>query len=517
MATVEHPTSTSETNGSAPQETIAVENPATGAVIREVPKMDAEAVREMVERARRAQPVWDSLGYDGRAALMRDFRGWLVANRLRVIDTIVAESGKTREDAQLAELVYAADSLGFWSKKAKKYLSDERERPHSPFLLGRKLVQRYRPYGVVGVIGPWNYPLTNSFGDCIPALMAGNTVVLKPAAATPLTSLLIAEGLKAVGLPEDVFNVVTGSGGEAGNAMVDHVDMIMFTGSTEVGKGIMARASERLTPISLELGGKDPMIVLEDADLERAANAAVYYGFSNSGQTCISIERVYAHQDIHDAFVEKVVEKTRGLRQGAPGGFASVEIGAITVAPQMEILERHVSDAREKGATIRTGGHGHSDNGRFFEPTVLTDVDHSMAVMTEETFGPTLPIMRVRDEEEAVRLANDSPYGLDSSVWTGDIERGERIARRLDTGGACVNDALLNYFGTEVAFGGAKESGLGARHSREGIRKYCQSQAILVTRFAPRRELHMFPYSKGRSKLIERFIVLLFGRGSRRR
>ncbi len=510
MATIEQ--HHSQTNGAGGGETISVENPATGETIAELPKLDAAGVEELVRRARAAQPIWSSLGYDGRAALMRKLRWWFVENRDRVVSTIVAESGKTREDAQLAEIMYTADALGFWAKRAGPYLRDERRRPHSPMLLGRRLVQRYEPYGVVGVIGPWNYPLTNNFGDCIPALMAGNTVVLKPAAATPLTSMLIAEGTRAVGFPEDVFSVVVGSGGEAGNALVDHADMIMFTGSTEVGKQIMKRAADRLTPISLELGGKDPMLVLEDADLERAANAAVFYSMSNSGQTCISIERVYAHEAIHDEFVARVVKETKRLRQGKPGGMGSVDIGAITVEPQMEILADHVRDAVEKGANVLTGGHGSSESGRFFEPTVLSDVDHSMKIMTEETFGPTLPIMRVRDEEEAIRLANDSPYGLDSSVWTADLERGARVARRLVTGGVCVNDALVNYFGTEVAFGGAKESGVGARHSREGIRKYCQSQALLVTRFAMKREIHFFPHTRTRSKLLDRFIVLMFGR-----
>jgi acyl-CoA reductase-like NAD-dependent aldehyde dehydrogenase len=512
MATVEQHETATQSNGAGRGETIAVQNPATGQTIAEIPKIDADGVKAMVGRARAAQPIWNSLGFDARGALMRDLRSWVVDNRDRLISTIVEESGKTREDAQLAELVYVADALGFWAKNAEKFLSDQRERPHSPFLLGRKLVQRYRPYGVVGVIGPWNYPLTNNFGDCIPALMAGNAVVLKPAAATPLTSLLIAEGIKAAGFPEDVYNVAVGSGSEAGMALVEQCDMLMFTGSTEVGKQLMAKASERLTPVSLELGGNDPMIVLEDADLERAANAAVYYGFSNSGQTCISVERVYAHADIHDEFVAKVVEKTKGLRQGKPQGRASVEVGAITVEPQMEVLADHVKDAVDRGAKVLAGGNGHDDDGRFFEPTVITDVDHSMKIMMEETFGPTLPIMRVQNEEEAIRLANDSPYGLDASVWSTDIARGERVARRIESGGVCVNDALINYFGTEVAFGGAKESGIGARHSREGIRKYCQSQAVLVTRFAPKRELHMFPHTKTRSKLIERLVVLLYGR-----
>ncbi|MGI8673684.1 MAG: aldehyde dehydrogenase family protein [Thermoleophilaceae bacterium] len=515
MATIEqhaHP----QSNGAGTLEHLPVLNPATGETVGHVPSMGASEVEALVARARAAQPIWNSLGYKGRGAIMRDFRRWLVQNRDRLLETIVAESGKTREDAQLAELVYVADSLGFWAKHAEKFLRDRKMRPHSPFLLGRRLVERHRPYGVVGVIGPWNYPLTNNFGDCIPALMAGNTVVLKPATLTPLTSLLVAEGLKAVGIPDDVFLVATGGGGETGKALIDQADMIMFTGSTDVGKKIMAQASERLTPISLELGGNDPMIVLEDADLERAANAAVFYSMSNSGQTCISIERCYAHEDIHDEFVSKVVEKTRKLRQGEPGGPGSVEVGAITFEDQLELLDEHVADAVEKGARVLTGGRRREGRGDFFEPTVLTGVDHSMRIMTEETFGPTLPIMRVPDEEEAIRLANDSIYGLDSSVWTRDVARGERVARRLETGGACVNDAIINYLATEVAFGGAKQSGIGARHSVEGIKKYCQSQAILITRFAPKREVHFFPHSRRMTKLLERFIVLMYGRGARR-
>src|SRR2546423_13907009 len=255
--------------------TITVTNPATGATVGEVPALDREATLELGRRARAAQPAWQSAGFKARARIMRDMRAWIVRNRARVMETLSSETGKPYEDSQL-ELLYCVDALGFWAKRAPKWLADEHERPHSPLLLGRKVISRYVPYGAVGVIGPWNYPLLNNFGDAIPALMAGNTVVLKPASITPLSSLLMAEGLREVGLPDDVFLVATGGGGEVGGALVDSVDMLHFTGSTEVGRGLMERGAKRLLPLTLELGGKDPMIVLADANLERAANAAVF-------------------------------------------------------------------------------------------------------------------------------------------------------------------------------------------------------------------------------------------------
>ena len=498
------------------EQTIAVENPATGETIRQVPAADREGVVALVDRARAAQPEWEALGFDGRAALMRDMRKWVVKNRAKLMRTLSEENGKPWEDAQI-ELFYVADSLGFWARKARKYLADERVRPHSPFLLGRKLVNRYRPYGVVGVIGPWNYPLINNFGDAIPALMAGNSVVLKPAQITPLSSMLMEEGMRAIGAPDDVFLVANGSGGTVGSALIDTVDMLHFTGSTEVGKQIMAQAAERVLPITLELGGNDPMIVLDDANLERAANAAVWGGLQNGGQTCISVERVYVECDAYEPFVQKVVDKVRELRQGPPGGPADVEIGAVTSPAQLDTIEEHVRDAVDKGARVRAGGKRRGGPGSFFEPTVLTDVDHSMKVMLEETFGPALAIMRVEDADEAVRLANDSDLGLDSSVFAGDPERGEQVARRIEAGATIVNDALTNYFATEVPIGGVKESGLGARHGATGIQKYCQRQNLVVTRFALDRELYYFPYSKRTSKLFEWSLVALYGRGAGRR
>jgi len=472
-------------------------------------------VAALVARARAAQGAWGEASFDDRAAVMYRARKWMVDNRERIAQTVIEENGKTREDALLADVFTTADALGFWAKKAEGYLKDERVRSHSTFTLGRKLIVRYRPFGVVGVIGPWNYPIANCFGDAIPALMAGDAVILKPSEVTPLSSLLMEEGLRAAGLPEDVMLVATGTG-ETGAALVDQADMIHFTGSTRTGKKIMGRAAETLTPVSLELGGKDPMIVLRDADIERAANTAVYWGMANAGQICMSVERVYVEEPIYDQFVSKVVEKTRELRQGRSTGPGSTEIGAVTFAPQVEIIERHIRDALDKGAQVQVGGEMGAGPGRFFQPTVLTDVDHTMEIMTEETFGPTLPIMKVRDEDEALRLANDSRYGLNSSVFTGDLEKGERIARSLTAGNACVNDAVINYAATEMPFGGSGESGVGVRHGAAGIQKYCQVQSIAVTRFAGKRELYHFPYTRSRSRLLERLSVLLYGRVPRK-
>ena len=433
----------------------------------------------------------------------------------RVVETIVSETGKTYEDAQLAEISYAANAFGFWAENAPEYLADERVRSASLFVKGKRLISRYRPLGLVGVIGPWNYPLTNSFGDCIPALAAGNSVILKPSEVTPLTSLLMAEALRECGLPEHVYQVATGRG-ETGQALIDQVDMIMFTGSTRTGRKVYERAAQRLIPVALEMGGKDPMIVLADADLERAANLATYYSMQNSGQTCISIERAYVEEPVYDEFVSKVTGKVRALRQGVPGGPGSVEIGAITFPPQIDTIDRHVQDAISKGARAVTGGHRGDGSGLFYEPTVLVDVDHSMDIMREETFGPTLPIMRVKDAEEAVRLANDSEYGLAGSVFTRDTTRGEAIARRIQAGAVCVNDALINYAALELPMGGWKASGLGSRHGAGGIRKFCAQQSLLVTpRLALKRELHMYPYTKRGTRLLGGLLRLLYGRGKR--
>ncbi len=497
-------------------EEIAVENPATGQTAGTVPDLGAAAVSEMARRARIAQPAWEAYGFDGRGRILSRAQKWLMDNSAQVIETIISETGKTFEDASLAEISYAGNAFGFWAKNAPEYLADERVKSGQLLVLGKKLVLRYRPLGLIGVIGPWNYPLTNSFGDCIPALAAGNSVILKPSEVTPLTSLLMAEGLRECGLPDDVLQIATGRG-ETGAALVEEVDMIMFTGSTRTGRKVAETAAKRLIPASLELGGKDPMIVLSDADLERAANFATYYAMQNAGQTCISIERVYVEEPAYDEFVAKVSDKVRALRVGQPQGPGSVEVGAITFPPQLETIEAHVADAIDKGARVLAGGHAVSGGaGRFYEPTVLVDVDHTMKCMTEETFGPTLPIMKVADAEEAVRLANDSPYGLGASVFSRDVTRGEQIARRLEVGAANVNDAMINYTVLELPMGGAKASGLGSRHGAGGIRKYCSQQAIVVTpKLALKREPHMYPYKRRTSRMLAGVFKLLYGRGDR--
>ena len=515
MATVEeHPLEAR--NGIAQaREDIPVENPATGETVATVPDLGPEAVAEMAARGRAAQPGWEAYGFEGRSRVLSRAQKWLMDNAEQVISTIVSETGKTYEDATFAEISYGGGAFGFWAKQAPIYLADERVKSSQVLVKGKKLILRFRPLGLIGVIGPWNYPLTNSFGDCIPALAAGNSVILKPSEITPLTSLLMAEGLRECGLPENVLQIATGRG-ETGAALVEVVDMIMFTGSTRTGRKVAEAAARRLIPASLELGGKDPMIVLSDADLERAANFATYYSMQNAGQTCISIERVYVEEPVYDEFVAKVSDKVRALRVGKPDGYGSVEVGAITFAPQLETIKDHVADAIQKGARVLTGGHQVQGKGRFFEPTVLVDVDHSMKIMTEETFGPTLPIMKVRDDEEAVRLANDTPYGLASSVFSRDTERGEAIARRIEAGAATVNDAMINYAALELPMGGAKASGLGSRHGAGGIRKYCSQQAIVVTpRLAMKREVHMFPYKQRTSRLLARLFKLLYGRGRR--
>jgi acyl-CoA reductase-like NAD-dependent aldehyde dehydrogenase len=494
-------------------ESIDVENPATGKVVATLKAHTAQDLAEMAARARAAQPAWQALGFEGRGKVLRRVQKWLLDNAERVIDTEISESGKTREDV-LLELSIPVSGFGFWAKQAPKYLADEKVKTSSPFLFGRKVIVRYEPVGLAGIIGPWNYPLANNIGDVIPALAAGNAVMLKPSSVTPLTSLLMEEALRECGCPEDIFQVVVGRGA-IGEDLVDLVDVVMFTGSTEVGKKVMARAAKTLTPVALELGGKDPMIVLADADVERAANSAAFWSMQNAGQTCISVERVYVEEPIYDEFVSLVTEQVKKLRQGVAAGFGSTDVGSFINPPQADIVEEHVKDAVAKGAKVMTGGKRLEATGTFFEPTVLVNVDHSMEAMTEETFGPTLPIMKVSDEEEAIRLANDSPYGLQASVFTKDMNKANRVARRLQAGAVVVNDCNANYSALEAPMGGWKDSGIGVRHGPQGIRKYTHPQTIVFTRFFTKKELYHFPYGKVRSEFLLKLLRLLYARGNR--
>ncbi|MCW3038335.1 MAG: aldehyde dehydrogenase family protein [Solirubrobacterales bacterium] len=514
MATVEKQSDQDSVNGGAPSSTdIPVENPATGEIIAHVPDMGADEIAAMAARARAAQPAWEAMGFEGRGRVLMNMQKWLTDNADRVIRVVMSETGKTYEDAQMADWGYGMSAFGFWPKNAPEYLADESVKTAAKLLAGKKLILRYKPLGLIGVIGPWNYPLANSFGDAVPALAAGNAVILKPSEITPLTSQVLLEGLLECGVPEGVFQIATGRGG-AGAALVDVVDMVMFTGSTATGKKVMARAAETLTPVSLELGGKDPMIVMADADLDRAASHAVYYSMFNGGQTCISVERVYVEAPVYDEFLAKVMDNMKDLRNDVSTGPGASDVGSMTFPPQVDIVERHVEDAKAKGAKVLIGGkRGHEGKGGYwYEPTVLVDVDHTMECMTEETFGPTLPIMKVADTEEAIRMANDSPYGLGASVFSKDVVRGEAVARRVDAGAVCVNDALMNYMALELPMGGAKASGLGSRHGAGGIRKYCQQQAILVSKYHMKHEVHMYPYKPRTTKALQKVFGLLNGR-----
>jgi len=514
MADVQEQAANRASNGAAAN-TIAVENPATGALLSTIPILGAAELAQLAATAREAQPQWAAIGFEGRGRVMRRAQKWIIDNAERVLDTVVSETGKTYEDAQLADLGYTSVALGFWAKQAGRYLADERVPSwNNPLAVGKKLVVRYEPHGLVGVIGPWNYPIVNAFGDCIPALMAGNTVILKPSEVTPLSSLLMAEMLRECGLPEGVFAVATGDG-STGQALIAQVDCVMFTGSTRTGTAVMKAAAERLVPCYLELGGKDPMVVCADADVDRAANAASFYSMNNAGQVCISVERCYVEEPVYDEFVAKVTETVRGLRQGVSTEPGSVDVGAVIFPPQLDIVEAHVQDAVDKGAKVLTGGHGHAEHGRFYEPTVLVDVDHTMRIMREETFGPTLPIMKVSSVEEGIRLANDSDYGLQASVWTKDLERGEQLARRIQAGSVCVNDVQTNYMALNLPMGGWKSSGIGTRHGANGIRKYCKTQSVLVTRFGPKRDPWMFPYKRRSTMALRRLFKVLYGRGNR--
>jgi acyl-CoA reductase-like NAD-dependent aldehyde dehydrogenase len=487
---------------------LVVRDPARGTTIEEVAVDDAAAVAAAVARARAAQPEWAALPVRERARRVKRARRELVRARAAILDRLERETGKARFDV-VGELMGACLDIGFLARRAARWLRPERvsTRP----LLGKRGLVVFKPHGVVGVISPWNAPLNLALGDAVPALLAGNAVVVKPSEVAPLAVRRAVEAMNRV-LPPGVLEVVIGAG-ETGAALVDHVDMVCVTGSPETGRRVMERASRRLTPVLLELGGKDPMIVLRDADLDRAAGAAAWGGCMMTGQVCMSVERVYVEEPVADAFTEKLVERVRALRVGASGPAAEIDLGPFTSPRQVETVERHLADARAKGARVLIGGARRADGpGIFFEPTVLAGVDHSMLVMQEETFGPVIPVMAVRDAEEALRLANDSRYGLNASVWTADLARGIALARRIESGSACVNECLVSAGVPALPFGGVKQSGLGTRHGgAEGLRQFCVRQAILAEPRRRRTEPTWFPYSTRRARQIERLMALMFG------
>ncbi len=494
-------------SGSAARRRLRLRSPATLEVIGEIDALGAADVRAVVERARKAQPAWAELGPTGRRRHLERAVRVILERQDEFVDVIVRETGKPRVDALAAELLPACDALQFYAKRARRILADRTVPTH--LVRTKRLRIQYAPLGVVGIITPWNFPFILSLNPTVQALMAGNAVVLKPSEATPFAAGLLDEIFREAGLPEGVFNVVHGDG-ETGAALVESdVDKISFTGSVRTGRIVAEACGRMLKPCTLELGGKDPMVVCEDADLERAAAGAVYGAFVNAGQVCMSTERAFVVESVADEFIEKVLEKTAELRQGADGVF---EVGPIIWPPQLDVIERHVSQAVEKGARVLAGGRRNPHlAGLFYEPTVLVDVNPEMAVMQEETFGPVLPIMRVPDEGEAVRLANESRYGLNANVWTRNKHKGLEIARGLESGSAVVNDCMVNYGVTEAPFGGVKDSGIGRVNGEMGLRSYCHTRSIVVDRFGGRAEAMWFPYSLSTYKTVRRMMRVIWG------
>jgi acyl-CoA reductase-like NAD-dependent aldehyde dehydrogenase len=503
-------------NGSArtSSETFEVINPADGSVITNVPLDGPAEVAETVARVRANQPAWEELGIKGRAKWLYKLRDWIHDHQDEIADTMQRESGKVRGEAG-GEAVYLMDLINFYGKKGHKFIGDEKVKAHSPLLKTKKLKVQYRPYPVVGVISPWNFPLLLSLGDAIPALIAGCAVVIKPSEVTPLGLTEVVEAWKSeIGGP-DIFDVVNGMG-ETGSALVDEVDFVQFTGSDRTAKKVLARAAETLTPVSAELGGKDPMIVLKSANVERAANAATWGAFQNSGQVCISVERLYVEEPVYDEFVSRFLEEVKGLNQGMDGREFGKDVGAMTFPPQTQIVEDHVEDARNAGASIVTGGQRGEGPGDWYPPTVITDVDHSMKVMRDETFGPVVGIMKVRDSDEAVRLANDTRYGLAASVF-GSKREAEAVARRLEVGTANVNDVLVGFLASDVPMGGWKDSGIGFRHGDYGLKKFVRPESIVITRFGGKREPLYFPYTEKRRQQLRKLSDFFAARDWRRR
>jgi acyl-CoA reductase-like NAD-dependent aldehyde dehydrogenase len=480
-------------------------DPATNEEIGRVPIRSPEEVAEAVRRARAAQKSWAKLSYGERGRLVMRARALVLDSVEEIALLISRETGKPVSEAISMEITPTLDLMQYFARRTARLLKTEKIDIGQYGLMGRFSRITYKPLGVVGIISPWNFPWAIPLGEVVMALMAGNAVVLKPSELTPLTGLKIGEVFARAGLQDGLLDVMTGDGSTGQSLVEAGVDKIMFTGSVATGKRVAERAASRLLPVVLELGGKDPMIVMEDADLETAAGAAVWGAFSNAGQACASVERCYVHKEVAAQFIRRVVEETRALRQGQ-GTREDTDVGAMSSERQLQTVEKHVNEAVARGARVETGGQRASTlAGPFYEPTVLTKVDHSMAVMREETFGPVLPIMTFETVDEAVRLANDSIYGLTASVWTGDIARGRLVASRLEAGTVMVNEVLYTHGIAQTPWGGMKQSGLGRTHGRAGLLELVAPQHIHVNRIPFVGDLWWFRYTPRASKLFRGF------------
>jgi acyl-CoA reductase-like NAD-dependent aldehyde dehydrogenase len=473
-------------------------DPATGRELGRVRVAAAEEILAAVERSRQTFKNWRSSTFFERKSLVMNAREVILAEMDEMAELISSESGKPIAEAISMEIAPVLDLMQWIARRAEKMLRPRRVGIGMFALMGRSSQIIYQPLGVIGIIPAWNYPFSIPLGEAVMAVMAGNTVVIKPSELTPLVGLKIGEIFEKAGFPENVVQVVCGAG-EAGAALVEAApDKVIFTGSTATGKKILAAAAEKMTPVVLELGGKDPMIVFDDANIELAASAAVWGAFCNSGQNCSAVERLYVQEGIAEELTRRIVEKTRELKQG-PGQSEDVSIAAMSSERQVRIVEQHADDFREAGAEILTGGRRSGDTSvgvsLYYSPTVIAGATNDMRPMQEETFGPLLPICTFKTEDEAISLANDTEYGLMASVWTRDYKRGRRVAEKIEAGTVCINEVLYTHGIGQTPWGGFKNSGRGRTHGREGLMELVQPQHIHTNRIAILPDAWWFPYS----------------------
>jgi succinate-semialdehyde dehydrogenase/glutarate-semialdehyde dehydrogenase len=488
-------------------------NPATGEILHELECAGEVEVEAAVGRARVAQPSWTELGLKRRIAILREFQGKLYSRKSEVAAAITREVGKPLAEALVTEVLVVLDAARFLIENAWGLLRDEPV-PHGNLVTKFKSGWLVRePHGVIGIISPWNYPLSIPATETLAALVAGNAVVLKPSELTALVALELASLLHAAGVPPDVFQVVVGEGPAGAALLRSPIDKLVFTGSVATGKRIAASAAERLLPVVLELGGKDPMLVLDDADVDVASSAAVWGAFVNAGQACLSVERCYVHRSLYESFARACAEKTKQLHVGN-GMDARTDVGPMIQERQVRIVESHVEDAKARGARVLAGGKRLPELGaNFYAPTVLAAVTQEMRIMREETFGPVLPVMACEDDEEAVRLANDSEYGLAASVWTRDRKRGERLARRIHAGTVMVNDVISCFGISEAPHGGVKASGVGRTHGRFGLEEMVRVKYLDMDRVPGMKKVWWHGYGENFRRQMEGFLDMQFARG----